>query len=433
MVLTRRLTGADDRGAVAILVAVFSIVVFVFAALIVDLGFARSVRRDAQNAADASALAAANVLYPGGPTPDFAAAISSAKTYASANFGTTEGDWSACSTTEALAYQPAGTSCISFDSATAPRNVRVVLPPRAVGSFFGGVVGYGGADVGAVAQAQVTRDSRPICAFCVLGPTTHTVQNGHITMTDGDIWVNGSLDLGPQGGVTANNGTVHVDESVDRPNQVSDPKVIGDVTVEDPLSGMPVPPSDIGTLPVTPKLDPCTGGPGFYGAVSLTGNRECRLTAGLYVFTEPLAISGRADLLANPADGVTLYFACGVAGVRTSCASDPSPGRLDAGGTGRFVVTAPTAGPRKGLAIVYDRGNTSLLSMRGDVSGGSVTGTVYAPDATLDMRGNGCGTTFRSLVVVKDLNFAGNPSCFTSTYGLADNVDVPPGNAGLVL
>lgn len=431
MVLAERAAVPNHRehGAVAILVAVFAVVVFVFAALIVDLGLARSVRRDAQNAADAAALAAANVLYPGSTSPDFAAAVTAAKEYSKANFGTAESDWAGCSTPDALAYTPAGTTCISFDSATAPENVRVILPVRNVDSFFGGVVGYSGTAVRAMAQAQVDDGQRLDCAFCVLGQGPHRLQNGGVSMTNGDIWFNGSLDLGPHGDVTAAAGTVHVEGSVNRPGQISDPKVVPDSRVPDPLSTLSVPPSDIGTLSLVPKINPCSQGPGYYGAVPLTGNGTCTLQPGLYVFTGPLSIGGNYRLVGND---VTLYFACGIFGIRTSCASDPSPGTLDAGGGGNLILAAPTSGPRKGLAIVYDRDNRATLSLRGNVPDASVTGTVYAPGATLDMRGNGCGTTFRSVVVVYGLAFSGNPSCFSSLNTPGDNVALPPGASGLV-
>ncbi|MGZ8757864.1 MAG: pilus assembly protein TadG-related protein, partial [Aeromicrobium sp.] len=48
----------DEQGAVAILVAVMTVMLFGIAALVVDLGQARVVRGEAQAASDASALAA---------------------------------------------------------------------------------------------------------------------------------------------------------------------------------------------------------------------------------------------------------------------------------------------------------------------------------------------------------------------------------------
>ena len=53
----------NDKGAVAVMTAVLAVLLFGMAALVVDLGIARDNRRQAQNTADAAALAAANALY----------------------------------------------------------------------------------------------------------------------------------------------------------------------------------------------------------------------------------------------------------------------------------------------------------------------------------------------------------------------------------
>ena len=87
----------DERGAVVVLVAAMTVVIFGVAALVVDLGQARVVRRDAQAASDSSALAAANALYLGGTaTPDIDGAVQAAKKYAADNYGVTEADWATC-------------------------------------------------------------------------------------------------------------------------------------------------------------------------------------------------------------------------------------------------------------------------------------------------------------------------------------------------
>src|SRR5690242_19247234 len=71
----------DEQGAVAVLVGILTIVMFTITALVVDLGLARVVRREAQVASDASSLAAATALYAhpdythGKPPPDFTSAI----------------------------------------------------------------------------------------------------------------------------------------------------------------------------------------------------------------------------------------------------------------------------------------------------------------------------------------------------------------------
>ena len=58
--------GADDSGAVAIIVALFSVVLFGFAALVVDIGHADDVHLQGQSAVDAASLAGVRVLANGG-------------------------------------------------------------------------------------------------------------------------------------------------------------------------------------------------------------------------------------------------------------------------------------------------------------------------------------------------------------------------------
>src|SRR5690242_3738920 len=72
----------DDSGAVAIMVALLTTVFVGLAALVVDHGLSADTQRRAQNAADASALAAAVVLARGGLP---AKADEAARAYALAN------------------------------------------------------------------------------------------------------------------------------------------------------------------------------------------------------------------------------------------------------------------------------------------------------------------------------------------------------------
>ena len=49
--------------------AILAVLIFMIAALVVDLGQGRAEKRASQGAADASALAAGNVLFPANSTP----------------------------------------------------------------------------------------------------------------------------------------------------------------------------------------------------------------------------------------------------------------------------------------------------------------------------------------------------------------------------
>ena len=128
----------DDSGVVAILVALLTTVFVALAALVVDHGLASDAQRRAQNAADVSALAAAVVLAGGGLPSD---ADLKARQYASADFGLTDADWAACTTTLPPGFAPvAGSPCISANAAI--RQVRIVLPRRTFPTVFAGIAGF---------------------------------------------------------------------------------------------------------------------------------------------------------------------------------------------------------------------------------------------------------------------------------------------------
>jgi hypothetical protein len=88
-------------------------------------------------------------------------------------------------------------------------------------------------------------------------------------------------------------------------------------------------------------------------------------------------------------------------------------------------VTAPTSGPWKGLAIVYDRFNKRDLNLSGNGSS-LIVGTIYAMSGKLRYDGNGCAKTNQALIVVDQLEFNGSPACLRSDYTLSANVYVPP-------
>ena len=163
---------------IAVVTAFLALALLAFAALVVDLGHVRDVRRQAQNAADSAALAAGNNLYldsasPRMPTrvPQFTKAVEAAQAYATANLGVTPAQWTTCTDPGRPAgfYVPASsTECISFDQATAPVEVRVKLPVTSVNTPLGGLLGRNRVDVVARANAKLTPNPKSKCAL-VLG------------------------------------------------------------------------------------------------------------------------------------------------------------------------------------------------------------------------------------------------------------------------
>lgn len=409
--------GRRDEGAVAIVAALLISGVFIgLCALVIDMGMARDTRRQAQNAADASALAAGNALYLSG-TVDFTSAINAAKSYAAMNYGVTAADWAACTDPSALAYHP-GTVCISFDSAATPTSVRVKVPIRQVATPFAQIWGTSSLPVSAAAQIQLVPGGRAQCGLCVTGSGTHDLQNGSITVAGAGVAINGTLSANPQGSITVTGGGSTIDlqgdmSNVKKPGNFSPVPLVNQPPIVDPLASLSMP--DYSTL--TAKTNSCTQGPGIYASLQACAGG---MLPGLYVVTGSTHLSGQSHIVA---DGVTLYFICGTPALPRACNAGESGGDLLFTGQGTLAITAPTTGPTQGLAIVADRNNTATFSFRGNGAQNN-TGTIYAKSGTLNYRGNGAGYALDSLMVVGNIDFSGNPSAFQSSYTQSANVAI---------
>ena len=226
----------DERGAVALMVGAMTIMIFLVAALVVDLGLARDTKRQSQNGVDAAALAAGNALYPDGGTCTTTNtvvskaclndAVAEAKAYAQVNFGVTS--WTGCAAAPSGYYVLTGApSCISFDQQDQPSKVRVVMPTRNVDTSFGGVTGVQNIPVSTAARATLEPGQLIECSLCVLGSMMHNIGNGDLSVINvtggGGIHINGSLRNGHSNSiVTAGlGGTITTYDS--RINPISDP------------------------------------------------------------------------------------------------------------------------------------------------------------------------------------------------------------------
>lgn len=421
MVLLTSRPRKDERGAVAIFVAILAVVMFGFAAIVVDLGSARVERRQAQSSADASALAGGNALYAvGSLIPDYAAAEAAVKAYATKNYGVTNAEWSACTDSARLGTKLTS-DCISFQVNASAAKVRVKMPERTLSTGFARAIGVNTVKVSALARATLKRGGASDCGLCVLGGgVTHDVQNGDVVVNGNSIHFNGNVSVSSNGLVsTTGNITVEGTASGPLSSYSPDPNV-GVPPITDPLADWLAAP-DMSTLTV--KTDPCTQGPGKYGAKNFP-NGLCTLLPGTYVITGLWDFSGNTSLAGTR---VTLYYTCGTPSLVRPCASPgENGGRMDFSGNGGMTITAPTTGPLAGMAIWYDRQNTSELRLTGN--GANVyTGTIYAPSSKYRFNGNGCAYPQTALIIVKTLELNGNNACLTATYTQALNVQIPPG------
>jgi Putative Flp pilus-assembly TadE/G-like len=426
-VLSGRSPKRDETGAVAVMVALLSIVLFGMAAIVVDLGHARAVRLEMQSVADASALAAANRLYLTG-TADTTAAATAAKQYALDNYKIPLADWNTgqCTDPSPLPALAPGTNCISFNSPVTPTEVRVFVPSQRVDTPLSGPMGRSSLNLTASANARITPGASGSCGLCVLGTSTHDVQNGNIAVANGNVAMNGAVTAGPNGGIAVTAGSLAVQNGRSGNKGTFSPAITTGITVTDPLASMPMPaiPASFANKAAT---NPCSagGGPGWYSTFGSASS--CTLQPGLYVISGNTKLAGQHDIRGT---GVTLYFVCGTYPTPVPCTSANS-WDFDLNSQNTFLnITAATTAPVNGavpnLAIVADRGWTGTLSFQGGGGGGTTTGTMYLASGVLAYGGNTQAQALRSMVIVKDLAMNGNPANFSINFSPSQNVTLNP-------
>jgi hypothetical protein len=357
----------DDDGVVAILVAIMSVVLFGFGALVIDIGHAQVVRSQGQSAVDAASLAGVRALAsPGGTVADAVAAV---KSYVDENMGTT--DWAGCSDDPAPLI-PADTdptdTCISTltsppTSGIESYQVRVKLPTQHVPATFGGLFGVSSIGISPVAQALSGQPLPPECGPC--DPA--------------------------------------LDESTGQPTPQPPPTGYPARTdLPDPAT---VPPADV---PDSTDLSGCPPTPGLFSTdnypagVTIAANFSCTLKPGLYVFVNTnLVVPATASIGSFLSDGsvgqapagtgVTLVFY----GTSTLTVGGHIGILLpdDSGLRSPLVATLPSLAPPPGqqlppdtpipgVAIVFDQWDQSITTPRTFTLGDdfNITGSVYALD-----------------------------------------------------
>jgi hypothetical protein len=314
-------------------------------------------------------------------------------------------------------WQP-GLAAFTVDPAAG--TVTITLAGQHSARFFAGVLGAGTPIVGASAQAT-WRDVPAPCSMCVL--RDFNAQNGQTVNSAGSILTRGNLRVSPGGTVRSSTGIVGYG-TLNNNGTVAPSPPVHVTNVTDPYAaspqlppGPPAPP--LGSPVVTPTTSACT--PGTYDDVT-----ACRTFApGIYVITGQNTFTS-----ATPVTGtqVLLYFTCSTgSGANTVSAACPAAGAqggsIAFAGNVNATITPSTDPAYRGLAIVYDRHDTSDLGIVGgpDIT---ISGSVYAASATLVNNGNGPLTVGGTLVVGR-VDLHGVPS--TINVNQSNTVaDLPP-------
>jgi len=184
---------AAERGQMVVLFALCLVVIIAAAGLLIDGGMASATRRQAQNAADTAALAAAKAVALG---LDGTAAAQSLS--ASNGFPSAATDCAGNASSGVTVNKPPTAGAYSGSSGYIE-----VITQRAMRTGFAGIVGQGCWMVSARAVAAVSNAGVATCSFCALDNTSqnHTLvlQNSAVLRVDGDIYVNST-----NGGTTPN-------------------------------------------------------------------------------------------------------------------------------------------------------------------------------------------------------------------------------------
>jgi putative Flp pilus-assembly TadE/G-like protein len=395
----------DERGAVALLVGLLSVLLLGISAFTVDLGMAYVTKRQLSSASDAAALAA-DMVYksqykglctvpgndPSNPVAANAAVRAAAETAADDIF---------------TQNFPGGSAADGSITNVACNGTGVQVTYGASGqssSPFGPLLGGSGTITTAGTAAAAYSVGGGICALCVIGNVN--TNNTDFTVTGGDIYVDGNVSTGPNSSWTATNsitisGTVSgLSQAKASPDWTSGPHIT------DPFGAVSLPASPYTGL-TTKTGSPCDQGPGIYDSYNIK-NETCTLTQGAYVFTGTLSFQNTNSHLTSNGQPVTLFFA------------GPN-GKLDIKNGDINNLAAPTttplpagfpAGWPSGFAIVYSRTNTNTLDLQGNGdSFPDVTGNVYALKSTTSFNGNSCFQVSGGAVVIGGVSSVGNQSC----------------------
>jgi len=456
----------DERGAVAVMLAIMLTVMLGICALVIDLGNARQQRREAQNSADAAALAAGETLEAGNGTINWTAVVDQVKKYAQVNDGIATSAWNGCTDANALTYRPDtanSNTCISAERSSWPavssstvgdtsNRIRVKLPSTSVKTFFGRVLGINSLTTGATASTKVVMSVQRIdipeaiaggpCALCVLGSgLALNGQNGDVTITGGNVIVNSTAgtaaSLNPNGHVTLTTsggsiGGPGAPANFSGSGFSPSPTLQG--AVIDPLANVPQcgdgSPGTTNYCPTTVQSNGSTKNavlsPGIYSSIS--GSHV--MNPGIYVIKGDVTLNGN-DLLTG--SGVMLYFACSQ--YPLPCTNGQTGAGIKATGNGAMRVTGITQAQCDadsshnlcqyiGMMLFADRKNTATMTWRGNGTNengalNSSNGTIYLKAGTFDLRGN--GYTLASQIVTNTFTMEGNPSTVTIAYDLSKN------------
>lgn len=399
----------EDDGQ-AILIVALTILMLIFAVgLAIDVGQIYNGRRTAQEAADAAAFAGAIALYQN-------RSLNEARTEAT-NDAIKNGfndNMPTNGTTLTINAPPVSgerTGDVNCVAVTIRTPVSTALAPQQSGLTTVTVHATGCATPNSRAYAVMALDQA-----CADG-TASISSNGDLVVHNGSIMVNSCSSRAAQdsGSVTLDTG--YETDVVGNVQGVWPSLHTGYSIQGDPFAGVPKPLTNGLTNYGTPQCAPLVNLPGIYtGAAS--NNCEYIFAPGTFIFAGGALQLGGAHAAActgptcsvPTADGGVFFFFTNSTYPSTSGSCNSQPVKIEGGVNS--VLMAPTSGTYKGMLIWQDNVCQQTLDFGGG-GGVSTTGSIYAPNATVE--GNGTNSAVNlSQVIAKHVNTQN--ADFTITY-----------------
>jgi Flp pilus assembly protein TadG len=410
----------DERGGIAMLVAVAGMILIAFTALAVDVPMLYVTHARLQAAADIAALAGVVEL------PDEAAARAAAIDYAGKNMavdahGTVlaetdvaAGSWDAASRT----FTPGGTPRDALSVTTR----RAALNGNPVPTFLAHALGFGEMDV--IARSIAGKGAEPICLLALSPDAAKAIEvsgGGDIVASGCEIHVHStdSKATNLSGGSTMTTIRTCIAGGYGGSGYSPTPET-GCSPAADPLAGTP--PPAFGSCDFTNTS--FSGGtrtltPGVYcGGISMSSGGTLLFEPGIYIIKDGgLLTSGGATVQGA---GVGFYLT-------------GSNVKVDFSGGAEVDLSAPTTGRMAGL--IFYQNPASNPGANNHFSGGansSYEGALYFPTQHITISGGGIAAfpPPHSTFIAQTFTFSGGSDLYLGSNYAASDVPRPAGLGG---
>jgi hypothetical protein len=375
------------RGSIVVLVTISLVVILAFVAIAVDGGGLLDLKRKAQAAADAAALAAAEDLYRSYPyyqgVDASGSAAEAARTVAALNGFIDDGATSLVNVRTYPQTYAGGPNA----GQTVPQGFVEVGLQHNRKRFFSAVLGKGDIPVLARAVAKGAWEPPEVAILVLdLHKSASLTSTGEsvVTVTGASVMVNSDSATA----ATSTGGTISAPIiDITGGSSVSGNKggFIGEVNygvppAPDPLRHIPEPDANGYGIQSQGPVHFANGTrslqPGVYrGGISVSGKGSLNMAPGVYYMDGGgFSFSGQGDLTAQ---GVMIFNA-----------PTKSSEVVSISGTGSIVMSPPDSGIYKGLTLFQARESANTMSVTG---GGymNIVGTFYTANGTLKVGGSG--------------------------------------------